>query len=744
MGKRKKGIWTMAAVLLLFLCGCGNGTEGGQDGPPGEQRDYVYAAEHQSLDVYCESITAVALGGGQNVWIAGAEDGKHVLLSLKIGEDEVEEYPLELEEGTQVSAIGKDTEGNLLLGTIRYRGDSLAERVLDRVAIQKVTPEGKTLETIDTGNIFLKKSADSFYISNILQDKEGNYYISATQELCVLHPDGSVYFEIPLESYILELFAMRDGRIAAGYNGNRGWEMGEVDLARGELTPLESGMAFNRGTYRGGTDSDLLYTQDAVLYTCNLTDKEPTALLNWTDNDINSNNLKDFMILPDGRIVALTIDFSAGASKEISILTEKKRSEMQEKTVLTYASLDFPFYAQKDIVAFNKQSERYEIEIKEYGDDTMEYGDRIAMLNADLTGNQPPDIIDISQMSLEDLIAAGVAEDLAPWLEKDPAMGREDFVENVMKAYERDGKLYAIMPSFGIAALIGKVSDVGDGGSWSIEEMAALMDAKEKDAEMLEYADKATVLWLLCRVNQEWFVDRESGTCRFTGGEFEKMLEFADRFPEEPAQDPNAPSEIEKLRSGRLLLVNGMITSVELYQVYEYEFGEPVNFIGYPVFGEESGTMLVPQGTTVAMHAASPNKDGVWEFIRFILSGERQESLNAINGSGFPVLQQVLDKQLKAEMEDEYYEDADGSMKLRPKNSWAAGDLDIQVYAATQEQVDRIRELAGTARADSRMDEKLFQIIYEEAAAYFSGQKSAQEVAELVQNRVQTYLNETK
>mgnify|MGYP006990204302 CR=1 FL=1 len=44
------------------------------------------------------------------------------------------------------------------------------------------------------------------------------------------------------------------------------------------------------------------------------------------------------------------------------------------------------------------------------------------------------------------------------------------------------------MPSFGIAALIGKVSDVGDGGSWSIEEMAALMDAKEKDAEMLEYA----------------------------------------------------------------------------------------------------------------------------------------------------------------------------------------------------------------------------------------------------------------
>ena len=734
----------MAAVLLLFLCGCGDRAEEGQAGRQGEQEDYVYAAEYQLLDGYCESISAVALGNEQNVFIAGVKDGQNVLLSLKIGEDEAAEYPLELEEGMQASVIGKDTEGNLLLGMIRYQGDSLAERIVDRVAIQKMTPEGKMLETIDTGNIFLQKSADSFYISNILQDKEGNYYISATQEICVLHPDGSVFFEIPLESYILELFAMRDGRIVAGYNGNRGWELGEVDLERGELVPLESGMVFRRGTYRGGVDSDLLYTQDAVLYTCNLTDQEPTVLLNWTDSDINSNNLKDFMILPDGRIIALTIDFSAGASKEISILTEKKRSEMQEKTILTYASLDFPFYAQKDIVAFNKQSDKYQIEIKDYGDDTMEYNDRIAMLNADLTGDQPPDIVDISAISLENLITAGVAEDLAPWLEKDPAMGREDFVENVMRAYEWDGKLYAIMPSFGIAALIGKVSDVGDGRGWSIDEMAALMEAKGKDTEMLEYANKTTILWLLCRINQEWFVDRENGTCRFTGGEFEKMLEFANRFPEETEYDSNALSEIEKLRSGQLLLVQGMITSVELYQVYEYEFGEAVNFIGYPAFGEESGTMIAPEGATVAMHAASPHKEGVWEFIRFILSEERQEGLKAINGNGFPVRTSVLDKQLKEEMKDEYYEDTDGSMKLRPKNSWGTGDFDIQVYAATQEQVDRVWELIETACADSRMDEQLFQIIYEEAEAYFSGQKSAKEAAGLVQNRAQTYLNEMK
>ena len=41
-------------------------------------------------------------------------------------------------------------------------------------------------------------------------------------------------------------------------------------------------------------------------------------------------------------------------------------------------------------------------------------------------------------------------------------------------------------------------------------------------------------------------------------------------------------------------------------------------------------------------------------------------------------------------------------------------------------------------------DEKMFSIISEEAQSYFEGQKSAQETASLIQNRVQTYINETR
>ncbi len=84
-------------------------------------------------------------------------------------------------------------------------------------------------------------------------------------------------------------------------------------------------------------------------------------------------------------------------------------------------------------------------------------------------------------------------------------------------------------------------------------------------------------------------------------------------------------------------------------------------------------------------------------------------------------------------------------MKMRTsKSTWTPGDFTVEVYAATKEQVDRIREMIDTAQPGKIMEEKLYDIIREEAQAYFDGQKSAEDVAALIQNRVQTYLDETR
>lgn len=743
--KKQKAWGALAAALLLTLCGCGKdaGKETAErEGNP--QEDFVYVPEYLSLNQYCENIGTVILGENEEVFFTGLKDEKNVLYSLKIGEDTVKEFPLETENGIYISSVGKDAEGNLLFGLTGYEGDPEAGGTISQVIIKKVSPDGKELETIDTGNAFTKKDAFSFYIAGLLQGQDGNYYICSGEDIYVLREDGSLYCEIPVGQYISNMFALRDGRVAVVYRGNVGYSLEEVDLSQKGTKPLNTSIVFDYGTYQGGKDTDLLYTQNSVLYACNLSDEKPTSLLNWMDSDINSNYLRDFEILQDGRIVAVTVDYSSGGETELSVLTKKSRSEVPEKEILVYSSWYVPYYVEKDIVAFNKRSSKYRIEVREYGDESTEIEEKITMMNTDLTGEQPPDIIDLTYcpLSLEQLIAAGVVEDIMPYLEADDTIRKEDYVENALRAYERDGKLYAIMPCYGIEAIIGRVSDVGNGKTWTLDEMMALADSKGADTEVLQYMTKSSMLHMMCAANQGLFVDAENGTCDFSGEEFGKILEFAGRFPADAEYDPNAPSQIEKLRNGKLLLLMETVTAVSQYQMFEYEFGEPVNIIGYPTFGG-SGLMLVPNSTTVAMHASSENKEGVWEFIRFNLTEERQEKLGTANG-GFPILKSALDKMLEKETEDEYYVDADGNKQITSKSVWSTDDFTVEVYAATQEQVDRVREMIDTAQPDIGIDQQLFAIINEEAQAYFDGQKTVEDVASLVQNRVQTYLNETK
>lgn len=755
--KKGKARLLLMAAALIGLTGCGK--EGAQEQAGAETAagdDYVYVAEYQSLSDEGYYITNAVFGKEDTLFFAGTKEDDNALFSLKIGEgadtaiantkNMPEKIPVELEDDEGMSGLGKDMEGNLLVGIIRYGSEVQDDgsMQIQKVEIRKLSPDGKVLENIDTGNAFLK--VPNFYIQNILSDKDGNYYVCGSQSIYVVKADGTLYCEMPVDGiYISNMFAMKDGSIVVGYYTDTGWAVEQLDLQTKGLKPLESKISFGDGTYRSGRDTDLLYTQGTMLYTCNLKDEEPEEILNWVDSDINSDNLKDFVMLEDGRIAAVSIDWmSAEGTAELAVLTRKLRSEVPEKKVLTYGSIYMPYFANEDIVAFNKQSQEYRIEIKEYGDDSTDYETKVSLFNADLSGAEGPDIIDMMYcpVGLEELVNAGSLEDLNPYFEKDGEIKKEDYVENAMKAYEVDGGLYGVMSNFGIMTLTGKVSDVGEGTSWTVEEMMALADSLEEGTELIPYSTKNGVLQMLCTVNDDMFVDEETGKCNFEDEEFLKILEFANRFPEEVNYDPDGPSDIDKIRNGQLLLLNYSVSSVQQYQQYEGMFGEPINFIGYPTSGE-SGSMLTPNGTTVAMSAKSENKEGVWEFMSFLLSKERQENLRSAN-AGFPLRKEALEKQFAKDMEAEYYEDADGNKKEKSKATWSMGDFSIEVFAAKKEQVDRIRQMIDTARSNSQMDSDMFNIIQEEAQSYFKGQKSPEEAAALIQNRVQTYINETR
>ncbi|MNW02119.1 hypothetical protein D3C71_1978580 [compost metagenome] len=60
----------------------------------------------------------------------------------------------------------------------------------------------------------------------------------------------------------------------------------------------------------------------------------------------------------------------------------------------------------------------------------------------------------------------------------------------------------------------------------------------------------------------------------------------------------------------------------------------------------------------------------------------------------------------------------------------------------TDRHYDELKQLIQSASSLAKADDKMLSMIEEESKTYFSGQKSAEEVAKLIQNRVTTYLNE--
>ena len=75
---------------------------------------------------------------------------------------------------------------------------------------------------------------------------------------------------------------------------------------------------------------------------------------------------------------------------------------------------------------------------------------------------------------------------------------------------------------------------------------------------------------------------------------------------------------------------------------------------------------------------------------------------------------------------------------------WVDDGIEVEMYAATQEDVDRIIELINSVDSSVSFDQDIYDIISEEIQPFFEGQKTAQDVAGIIQSRVTIYVNEQK
>ncbi|WP_054024803.1 ABC transporter substrate-binding protein [Bacillus sp. FJAT-28004] len=127
----------------------------------------------------------------------------------------------------------------------------------------------------------------------------------------------------------------------------------------------------------------------------------------------------------------------------------------------------------------------------------------------------------------------------------------------------------------------------------------------------------------------------------------------------------------------------------------------------------------------IALNSNSEIKGTAWDFIKFLMSEEMQ---NTSQQNEFSINKSVNEKMFKSIM----IEAKNGMINVPKGGNVKVSEQDLQA----------IKTMITEASLPITLMNKVQSIIAEEAKAYFTGQKTAEAVAELIQNRVTTYINE--
>ena len=86
--------------------------------------------------------------------------------------------------------------------------------------------------------------------------------------------------------------------------------------------------------------------------------------------------------------------------------------------------------------------------------------------------------------------------------------------------------------------------------------------------------------------------------------------------------------------------------------------------------------------------------------------------------------------------------DEEGNPIQVPKTTWGYNDWQAEIYAATQEEVDALKDMIAMAKRSAGSDMTIIQMIFEDVEPFFAGQKSASEVAKIIQSRIDIFISE--
>ncbi len=782
----------LSLTALLSLAACG-GTKEEQATPAPE---YVYKSEFTPISGQAAGMLAVKLY---------TEDGAYATCNEKVGreipetadvanmtEEDLQRFDVYADNIYFIGNDGKaeklpdykpmagkeDTQNRTDYYSQPYLGTVVMDDSGDLLTVETLYtgwydgPEGKTYTDDDyydyfksSQEVYLRKldktgaelscvqletGADQYFNPSTVTDGSGNLLGALDERLCAFDAQGRQAYSIDC-GYVNSVVKLADGQIIVSYWGDGGLSIAPLNSDAQSLGQSLNIPGDAYSLFAGGGSYDLYYTSGLNFYGYDIETQTADKLFNWLNCDVNSEDISLVKVDEDGGISGVISEYDQVEDSYLNqriTVTKAPYDPSTQKETLTLACLSLSENSRNAVIKFNRGSQNARIEIKDYSEfntgDDSEAG--LQRLLTEMMAGTVADIVALEGLPYRRIASKGILEDLYPYLDADSELKREDYFQNVMQMLEVDGKLCSVCPSFYVAAVMGAVSVVGEGPSWTYDEFAAALEKMPEGCEPFESGvSRDDILRVCVSLDMADYINWSTGQCSFDSKEFTDLLEFASGFPEQHTDESESTTQ-ERISTGQqMLIATGIYRLDDVLYDRMYFAGQDVCYIGFPT-NSGSGNVLTAENT-FAMSSGCKDKEAAWQFLRTFMTEDYQKS----NVWSIPTHLKAFEYKLAGVMKTEYMMDENGQYMLdengekikQPRYTMSSDDGPVvNVYAMSQEQADQITAVINATTKFYDSDMSIISIVTEEAEAYFAGQKSAEEVAKLVQGKVNIYVNE--
>ena len=651
--------------------------------------------------------------------------------------------------------------------------------------LMHIAADGSTIASLDLSDTNNEDNEDgmSGNLSSFAVDAAGNLYVSDYNNIYVLDAEGNVQFKLDGSQYngsLCRLNAQQVGVMWYNYTDdvNAADENGQyfvpIDLETkdwGEKVKLPS----NVGSILPGDDAyDFYYTYNNNIYGYAAKTDTKEKLVDWLACDVDTNNMSGYAMLSDSRVAALMQDWSTDPTTyQLIVLHRVDASEIKEKKVLTLACMYLDWNLRSMIVEYNKTNDEYRINVVDYSEYATDddYNAGVTKLTTEIISGSVPDIFLTSNLPIDKYAAKGVIADLNTFMDGGNGLSRDYFVPQVMSALEKDGKLYELPTSFSVQTAYALSSIASQYDTWNVAAVQDAMTQLQEGATVFSNGwTKNMALSNCLSRNLSAFVDWTTGKCEFDSEAFQQLLAFCNSFPAETSDGDGAiayassadiavddamwDSDATRITNGKQLMSTIGMYSFDSYIWNVYAIRDKITFTGYPT-EDGSGSSFELQ-MPMAISSVTKYPDAAWDFVCSII-----KKMNTIDENnyyyGFPISQAAFDAEMTDIMTEQYQLDengeqvdwdGDGEPDKAIRGSYETMEngetVYKDVYALTQEDIDQILGVINSTTSVYDYDQEILDIISDEVAAYFAGDKDVQTTASMIQSRVNLYVQEQR